>query len=54
MASLAGKKVLVTGAASGIGKACAIGFAQAGAHVIAVDLNTESLEELKSQYGMEI
>lgn len=52
--SLAGKKVLVTGAASGIGKACAIGFAQAGAHVIAVDLNTESLEELKSQYGMEI
>lgn len=36
-----GKTVLVTGAASGIGNACAERFAQAGAKVILTDINAE-------------
>jgi 3-hydroxybutyrate dehydrogenase len=46
--SLQGKSVLITGAASGIGKACAIAFADSGAHVIAVDLDIHLLGELES------
>ena len=47
---LTGKKVLITGAGSGIGKACAIAFIDAGAEVLAVDSNAQSLSELKSQF----
>lgn len=36
---LAGKVVLVTGAASGIGEACVERFAREGAHVVGADLN---------------
>lgn len=36
-----GQLVLVTGAASGIGRATALGFAESGARVIAVDVNGE-------------
>jgi NAD(P)-dependent dehydrogenase (short-subunit alcohol dehydrogenase family)/pimeloyl-ACP methyl ester carboxylesterase len=36
-----GQLVLVTGAASGIGRATAFAFAEAGARVVAVDLDTE-------------
>ena len=39
--SFAGKVVLITGATSGIGKACAIMFAQAGASVAVADVNPE-------------
>jgi len=37
--------VIVTGAASGIGKACSLSFAEKGAKVIVVDLNKKGLEE---------
>lgn len=40
-AEFAGKVVLVTGAASGIGRACAEAFMAAGAAVLAVDINPE-------------
>lgn len=39
MTRLAGKVVLVTGAASGIGRACAARFAEEGAIVVGADLN---------------
>ena len=54
MHSLQGKSVLITGAASGIGKACAIAFADSGAHVIAVDLDIHLLGELESKNNIEI
>jgi leucine dehydrogenase len=47
---LSGKKVLITGAGNGIGKACVIAFIEAGADVLAVDSNADSLADLESQY----
>ena len=47
---LAGKKALITGAGSGIGRSCAIAFLEAGADVLAVDSNARSLSELESQF----
>ena len=47
---LAGKKALITGAGSGIGRSCAIAFLEAGAEVLAVDSNAKSLSELESQF----
>jgi 3-hydroxybutyrate dehydrogenase len=52
--SLQGKSVLVTGAGSGIGKACVEAFAESGAHVIAVDINLDSLSELKKNHKIDI
>ncbi|WNS44423.1 SDR family oxidoreductase [Paenibacillus sp. MMS20-IR301] len=45
---LKGMKIIVTGAASGIGKAIVIRCLQEGAEVIACDLNSPLLEELKT------
>ncbi|MDD3127028.1 MAG: SDR family oxidoreductase [Candidatus Izemoplasmatales bacterium] len=42
---LQGKVAVVTGAASGIGRAIAILFAQEGAHVVASDINLEGVKE---------
>jgi NAD(P)-dependent dehydrogenase (short-subunit alcohol dehydrogenase family) len=42
-----GKRILVTGAASGIGKATALLLSQFGADLILVDLNMEGLESLR-------
>jgi NAD(P)-dependent dehydrogenase (short-subunit alcohol dehydrogenase family) len=39
------RRAVITGAASGIGKAIAIAFAQAGAQVVLLDLNAEKLAE---------
>ncbi|TSA45953.1 MAG: SDR family oxidoreductase, partial [Deltaproteobacteria bacterium] len=46
--SLKGKVAIVTGAAQGIGREIALGFAQYGADIAAVDLNEERLQTLKS------
>jgi 3-oxoacyl-[acyl-carrier protein] reductase len=43
------KVVIVTGAARGIGRACALAFAHEGAKVAAVDLETQTLEQLKNE-----
>lgn len=40
------KVVIVTGAASGIGRACVLRFLQDGARVVATDINTAALAEL--------
>ncbi len=45
--SLQGKVALVTGAAQGIGREIALGFAQYGADIVAVDINDERLQKLK-------
>jgi NAD(P)-dependent dehydrogenase (short-subunit alcohol dehydrogenase family) len=47
---LEGKKILVTAAGQGIGKATAIAFHNEGAHVIATDLNDKTLADLNKEY----
>lgn len=44
-----GKVALVTGATSGIGQACALGFAQAGARVVCVGRRNDALREVKTK-----
>ena len=46
---LRNKQVLITGAASGIGRASALAFAREGAHIIASDLRLEPLESLQQE-----
>jgi NADP-dependent 3-hydroxy acid dehydrogenase YdfG len=45
-AALSGKQVLVTGASAGIGRACAVALARAGAKVIATGRRTAELQSL--------
>lgn len=58
MENLKGKIVFISGASSGIGKACAEGFAQAGANLILCARSIEKVEEiaeqLKGKYQIEI
>lgn len=49
--SLEGKKILVTGAASGMGRATAISCAESGAEVVAVDRNPDGLSETMAMIG---
>lgn len=49
MDDLAGKLVLVTGAASGIGRATALEFSRQGAVLALVDIDEEGLEALSSE-----
>ncbi|MBL0372431.1 SDR family oxidoreductase [Rhizobium sp. KVB221] len=47
-----GKSVLVTAAAQGIGRAIALGFADAGAKVLATDINEAVLKEIDGKNGI--
>ncbi|MFD7923362.1 3-hydroxybutyrate dehydrogenase [Streptomyces sp. NPDC059740] len=49
--SLAGRTALVTGAAGGIGRACALALAAAGAHVHVVDIAAGKAAEVAAQVG---
>jgi NAD(P)-dependent dehydrogenase (short-subunit alcohol dehydrogenase family) len=51
--SLAGKVALVTGASRGIGRATAIGFAQAGADIVLISRNTSDLEKAAEEIRQE-
>ncbi len=51
---LVGKTAFVTAAAQGIGRATALAFVQAGARVIATDINEAGLKSLRSESGCEI
>lgn len=50
---LRGRTALVTGAASGIGAACAAALARAGAHVLVADRDAEGAARVASQIGGE-
>jgi 2-keto-3-deoxy-L-fuconate dehydrogenase len=51
--SLENKRVLLTAAGQGIGRASALAFARAGAKVIATDINAEALKSLSTEAGIE-
>ena len=49
--SLANRVIAITGAASGIGRACAQELARAGSRVVLVDVNGDGLATLSSELG---
>ncbi len=49
MNRLMGKKVLITAAGQGMGRAAAIAMANEGAKVFATDINTDALETLSAE-----
>ncbi|MCP8895039.1 SDR family oxidoreductase [Shinella daejeonensis] len=51
--SLENKRVLVTAAGQGIGRASALAFTRAGAKVVATDINAEALRSLSAEAGIE-
>jgi len=48
---LTGRSAVITGAASGIGRAIAVRLAAAGARVIALDVNSDALRDLTGEIG---
>ncbi|MEM6372270.1 MAG: SDR family oxidoreductase [Pseudomonadota bacterium] len=54
MGDLAGKVVAITGAASGIGLACARACVDAGAHVALVDRDAEALDRVCADLGANV
>jgi 3-hydroxybutyrate dehydrogenase len=51
MASLSGRRAVITGGASGIGRACAVAFAAEGASVTVVDLNGDAARQVADEIG---
>lgn len=51
--ALEGKRIIVTGATSGIGRASAIECAKLGAHIIAIGRNESRMDSLKHEIGQE-
>ncbi len=49
MAEFSGRKILITGAASGIGKATAQFLAERGASIVGLDLNAEGLSKVQCE-----
>jgi len=49
MFSVKDKVTIVTGAASGIGRAIALGFDALGARVVLADINEEGIEEVAKE-----
>jgi 3-oxoacyl-[acyl-carrier protein] reductase len=49
--NLTGQTALITGAAAGIGRQCALTLAEAGATIVAVDINLEGARETIDQIG---
>lgn len=47
--NLTGKNALVTGAGAGLGQACALAFARAGANVAICDLDQQALDSIAAQ-----
>ena len=52
--NLANKRVLITAAAQGIGRASVLAFQAAGAHVIATDLNIEALQDIPGIQALQL
>ncbi|GAB6944382.1 SDR family NAD(P)-dependent oxidoreductase [Vulcanisaeta sp. JCM 14467] len=56
--SLRGRRALITGAASGMGRAMALRFAEAGASLYLVDINeaglSEVASEVRSRFGVDV
>lgn len=51
---LAGRRAVITGGASGIGRACAIEFAGRGAHVVIADLDADAAATVAAEVGGEV
>ena len=50
-ASLSGRRALITGGASGIGRACALRLAEAGAEIVVVDRDAEAAKKVAGSVG---
>ena len=51
MAEFSGRKIIVTGAASGIGKATSLYLAERGADIVGFDLNFEGLKSVEHEFA---